>query len=471
MKSKNTTEGAGKWWGSAAVLCGAYVITAVFACVYCVLPTMVGGAVYTQIALGKDLIADVLPPPLYVIDSYLTAILARKSMTDAGATKATHEDLRNLSGYIHEYKTRRDYWRDKEIDSDLTQQANEQLFATGDALINEIETKFLPACGNGDVQECDALLTGTLHRKFLAHRDAARSFSAAAKNYANRVEGDSFSLTKERGRTTAAFAAFALIGAIAASSWLGRGQSRLMGNYFKTLTEKARQTGDLAASLLAATRQFEGSIQEISHNVSNIVGECHSAEQVTRIATEVIHGLDNSGQQIGKVIKDINAIAGQTNLLALNATIEAARAGEMGRGFAVVAGEVKELAKQTGVATQDIIARIESIQHGTDQANTAVGTVGEVIRNVSQSQEAIATAISQQICMAATISSTVHNLMELTKSINQGVMEEETAAAPNVEEVMPPVASVSNAPRATAPRRNGFEEWRSVLDAPSRAAT
>jgi methyl-accepting chemotaxis protein len=71
--------------------------------------------------------------------------------------------------------------------------------------------------------------------------------------------------------------------------------------------------------------------------------------------------------EISKVTETITEISEQTNLLALNATIEAARAGEAGKGFAVVANEIKELAKQTSDATQEIKRKIESVQASTTQ--------------------------------------------------------------------------------------------------------
>ena len=79
-------------------------------------------------------------------------------------------------------------------------------------------------------------------------------------------------------------------------------------------------------------------------------------------ANDTIVSLADASTQIGKVIDIITSIAQQTDLLALNATIEAARAGEAGKGFAVVANEMKELAKQTAAATDEIRNKIEAIQ-------------------------------------------------------------------------------------------------------------
>ena len=87
-----------------------------------------------------------------------------------------------------------------------------------------------------------------------------------------------------------------------------------------------------------------------------------------------------AADEIGKVIEVIQDIAEQTNLLALNATIEAARAGDAGKGFAVVATEVKELAKQTAAATEDIRQRIEGIQGSTARSSKSIGEIGDVIK-------------------------------------------------------------------------------------------
>jgi methyl-accepting chemotaxis protein len=122
--------------------------------------------------------------------------------------------------------------------------------------------------------------------------------------------------------------------------------------------------------------------------------------------------LGESSAEIGQVIKVITSIAQQTNLLALNATIEAARAGEAGKGFAVVANEVKELAKQTAKATEDISQRIAAIQLNTKSAVDAIGQISEIIGRVNDISATIATAVEEQ---SATTSEMSRNVNEAAK--------------------------------------------------------
>jgi methyl-accepting chemotaxis protein len=149
-------------------------------------------------------------------------------------------------------------------------------------------------------------------------------------------------------------------------------------------------------SLSTGASEMTSTIQNIAANTSEAAKVASSAVTAAEAANATVARLGQSSLEIGLVIKDITTIAQQTNLLALNATIEAARAGEAGKGFAVVANEVKELAKQTAKATEDISRKITAIQVDTKDAVSAIGTVSGVINQINNISATIATAVEEQ---------------------------------------------------------------------------
>ena len=137
-------------------------------------------------------------------------------------------------------------------------------------------------------------------------------------------------------------------------------------------------------TVAAAVEEMTASISEVAKNAEHAAQIAGEASNLAQTSNQNIGQLGEAADAIGKVIETIQDIAEQTNLLALNATIEAARAGDAGKGFAVVANEVKDLAKQTAEATEDIRHRIEGIQSSTGLAVTSIGNISEVIAKVNE---------------------------------------------------------------------------------------
>ena len=149
-------------------------------------------------------------------------------------------------------------------------------------------------------------------------------------------------------------------------------------------------------SLSTGAGEMTSTIQSIATSTTEAAKVASTAVSNAQAANITVAKLGQSGAEIGIVIKVITSIAQQTNLLALNATIEAARAGEAGKGFAVVANEVKELAKQTAKATEDISHKITAIQADTKGAAAAIGTVSGVINQINDISATIAAAVEEQ---------------------------------------------------------------------------
>jgi methyl-accepting chemotaxis protein len=220
----------------------------------------------------------------------------------------------------------------------------------------------------------------------------------------------------------------------------------------RSMSARAGETAARSASVLNVASQTSTDVrtvtdgaEELATSIAEIAGQVARASTIARDAVaqarrtnDAVGGLALAAGKIGEIVVLIQSISGQTNLLALNATIEAARAGEYGRGFAVVAAEVKELAGQTGRATQEISGQIGAIQAATRAAVEAIQAIGGTIAEIDRISTTIAGAVEQQSAATRAIAGSVEHAAAGTREMSLSMAgmsqaaDEIGAAAANV---------------------------------------
>jgi methyl-accepting chemotaxis protein len=248
-------------------------------------------------------------------------------------------------------------------------------------------------------------------------------------------------LTREATRQAA------LVGGIVDNTHALASSSEELTSVSQQMSAAAEETTAQANLVSAAAEQVSGNTRTVSGSIDNLVASIHeiarNAQDAASTARKAVDmasatsgtmaALGRSSQEIGAVIKVITSIAEQTNLLALNATIEAARAGEAGKGFAVVASEVKELARDTAKATEEIGSRIESMQGDTQRAVAAISEIGKVIEQIDSLQTKIAAAVEEQSVTTGEISRNISEATTGTSEIAENIVQVAQAAQSTAE--------------------------------------
>jgi methyl-accepting chemotaxis protein len=477
----------------------------------------VNGPIYNEIVRGKDLIADILPPPDYIIESYLTAFELRENLQDTNTVLKLEAYL--INKLKKEYYERHEYWVHDSVYLTnvpvIRREMCENSYQSANNFYEIISDKYLPAIKNKDIKAVNDLLNGQLKIIYTEHRKSIDAVVSMATDRNIQIERKAALSIKSRtiqllvlllASLFIGFGVFIIVLLQILSSLKlisrrfqdiadgegdltkrldasGKDEIGKLSQFFNQFVDKIQviirkigqnsetvataaaelsatstkiatntngmnaQTSTVASSTEQATANMKtistavGGMSSLVNNVAiaidemlislnDVAANCQkelnivtTASNNTSTGKEIMTSLDISAKEIGKVVDVINNIASQTNLLALNATIEAASAGDAGKGFSVVANEVKELAKKTARATQEIKKQIKTMQDNTLLAVKTIEQVGIVIEEVKTISRTIVNAVEEQNTTVNIISKNVSNVNLGTQEIVRNVSE------------------------------------------------
>lgn len=378
------------------------------------------GPLYERIVRGKDLTADILPPPKYIIESYLI-VLELTHVTDSTERSALIDRLAMLQ---REYHQRHEFWTNDLPPGRMREGMLHTSHVPASEFFQLLNAQFIPAIRSNDRAQATELATGPLKSLYATHRQAIDEVVTLAGEYSEHSEGEAAAAERWSVLVMLSSNLGILVGITLLVIFISRGVTRGLSKVAATLHAGAGQISSAAGQVASASQSLaKGSSEQaaaleetssameemgsMTRRNSETAQQAATTAQNTREAAEkgkqamtrmidAIQAIEHSSSETSRIISVIDEIAFQTNLLALNAAVEAARAGEAGKGFAVVAEEVRALAMRSAEAANNTQQMIEN----------AVGSArsgAEIARSAAAALQIICDSATRTDCLIAEI--------------------------------------------------------------------
>lgn len=408
----------------------------------------VNGPIYQSIILNKDLVADILPPPEYIIETYFTAMQIRDEKDQLVISKMVEKCL----SLKKEYQERHDFWVKNLPEGEMKNRMVQVSYEPAKEFFEILEAQYIPSIKNGNMVVASELLNGKMKKAYETHRDAIDNVVVIANKESADLEKNTRSLIEKSSIISITVMVLCVIVALILGFYLTVSITRPIklgvdtmseiakGKLTVSFDENALKNGDETGMLTRAMKEMSEKMKDTitfaldsSENVSTGSAQLSNASQgisqgsneqaasveqisasIEQMTASIRQNADNANQtekiamkssndardggeavkktvfamkQIAEKILIIQEIARQTNLLSLNASIEAARAGEHGKGFAVVASAVQKLAERSQDAAEEISKLSKS---SVDVAENAGEMLNKLVPDIQKTAELVA---------------------------------------------------------------------------------
>ena len=436
----------------------------------------VNGPIYDGIVEQKDVLADILPPPLYVLEAYMLSL----QMMSESNPAALQDEINKIKSLKQDYTTRSEYWSKPLAGTAVGRLLAEDSHKPALDFFETLENEVIPAIQRQDLAAASAIAGGKLKSSYLEHRKAIDQAVILSTQNSQQYEESAASEVRQREIILLAVLVLGFLG-VGFYSWrvglankhaleqIDRDWKSTMNSILEVIVElersaiqtaaTARQVSMSSNSLSSGASQQAASVEETSASLEEMTSMiratadnaqkakalalesrsvvdsgCQTMVEMDRTMVEMnqaMAAIDSSSAEVAKIVKGIDEIAFQTNILALNAAVEAARAGEAGAGFAVVADEVRSLAQRSAAAAKETATKIEAAMASSRNGSASCNNGSASSTKVGESLKHIAEKISATDSLVGDIANAAREQAQGIEQINGAIAQMEKATQNN----------------------------------------